>query len=129
MTEEKESQCIHSVLDAVIKEKSTGAHHVTTGASLPPAVSKWQAILSVWEEVRYTCLLIEIKKNSRACLSFCEFKGTTFASDFWTLETGGCSMRDADLDNQRGGKLERRQGYRETKSKSQRELFFFPLVI
>lgn len=39
-TEEKESGCMHSVLDAVIKEKGTGAHHVTTGASLPPAVRK-----------------------------------------------------------------------------------------
>lgn len=47
VTEEKESGCIHFVLDAVIKKKGTGAHHVTTGASLPTAVSKWQAILSV----------------------------------------------------------------------------------
>lgn len=46
----------------------------------------------------------------------------TFVSDFWTLETGGCSMSDADLDDQRGEKLGRRQGWRETKSKTERAL-------
>lgn len=37
-------------------------------------------------------------------------------------------MSDLNLDDQRGGKMGRRQGWRDTKSKTERESSFFSVI-